>query len=177
MTEQSGQPMSPTPPGWYSAPEGPFERWWDGAQWTAHTRPLGDPRAAQPSQALSSPARLAGWLILAFGVLILVGALLPWATIGPFSASGTDGDGAITLPLGVLAGACGVMRGVATKPSGLQTAVAIAALVLGVLVTLIGLVDTADVSGAATVGGGLILTVVAGFCLIGASVFALIKRT
>jgi hypothetical protein len=29
-----------TPAGWYPTPEGPFERWWDGARWTAHTRPL-----------------------------------------------------------------------------------------------------------------------------------------
>jgi hypothetical protein len=28
------------PPGWYHDPQGPYERWYDGNQWTERTRPL-----------------------------------------------------------------------------------------------------------------------------------------
>ncbi|MEV0685498.1 DUF2510 domain-containing protein [Nocardia sp. NPDC050378] len=38
-------PMSPgsrssPPPGWYNNPDGDDERWWDGRDWTEHTRRL-----------------------------------------------------------------------------------------------------------------------------------------
>lgn len=37
--EQSNPPTHP--PDWYPDPAGePLERWWDGAGWTDHTRPL-----------------------------------------------------------------------------------------------------------------------------------------
>ncbi|MEU5274227.1 phospholipid scramblase-related protein [Streptomyces hygroscopicus] len=41
-----------TPAGWYADPQGPPNqlRWWDGAQWTAHTHP-GRPGQAGPQQA------------------------------------------------------------------------------------------------------------------------------
>ncbi len=29
---------SAPPPGWYNNPDGADERWWDGRDWTAHTR-------------------------------------------------------------------------------------------------------------------------------------------
>jgi len=44
------------------------------------------------------PAR---WLLGGAGALAL-GSFLPWAEVGPFSVSGTDGDGVLTLGLGVL---------------------------------------------------------------------------
>jgi hypothetical protein len=28
------------PPGWYHASDGPYERWWNGTEWTEYTRPL-----------------------------------------------------------------------------------------------------------------------------------------
>lgn len=47
-----------TPAGWYPAPEGPFERWWDGTQWTEHTRPTATTVAppAAPVYAVTNPA-------------------------------------------------------------------------------------------------------------------------
>lgn len=41
--------------------------------------------------------------IVALGALLLFAALMPWATLGPFSAAGTDGDGVITLIPGLAA--------------------------------------------------------------------------
>ncbi|MEU2211808.1 phospholipid scramblase-related protein [Streptomyces hygroscopicus] len=51
-----------TPAGWYADPQGPPNqlRWWDGAQWTAHTHP-GQPGQAGPQQAAPpnpDPARV-----------------------------------------------------------------------------------------------------------------------
>jgi hypothetical protein len=42
------------PPGWYPAPEGPFERWWDGFQWTSHARPLAAPAYGAPTGAMTA---------------------------------------------------------------------------------------------------------------------------
>ncbi|KQZ70633.1 hypothetical protein [Nocardioides sp. Root151] len=125
---------------------------------------------------LSTPARVAGWLVVAFGALAVVGALLPWASAGPFSVAGTNGDGIITLPLGIVAVAAGIVRGVATRPSGWQIAVPIVALVVGVLVGLIGVIDTILVADEATVGGGLLLTILAGLGIVASAMFALIKQ-
>jgi hypothetical protein len=67
-------------------------------------------------------------ILLGAGALLVVGALLPWATViapfvGTISAAGTDGDGVITLVLGLLVGACGIVglrsqRGKAAKIAG-----------------------------------------------------------
>lgn len=47
-----------TPAGWYPDPNVPgSERWWDGAAWTAHTRPV---QAHAPAQA-EAPAQAAGF--------------------------------------------------------------------------------------------------------------------
>jgi len=44
-----------TPAGWHTDPgDGSALRWWDGSQWTAHTRPR--PSAPQPSPASPAPA-------------------------------------------------------------------------------------------------------------------------
>ncbi|MFI1190938.1 DUF2510 domain-containing protein [Streptomyces californicus] len=45
-----------TPPGWYPDTGAPgLERWWDGAAWTAHTRPLAAAREAPPAPAGFGP--------------------------------------------------------------------------------------------------------------------------
>jgi len=33
------QPGAPTPPGWYRAPHGEGQQWWDGQAWTTHRTP------------------------------------------------------------------------------------------------------------------------------------------
>lgn len=40
----------PAPPGWYAAGVAGEDRWWDGVQWTPHTRPVGPvPSTAPPA--------------------------------------------------------------------------------------------------------------------------------
>jgi hypothetical protein len=160
------------PPGWYPAPEGPFERWWDGFQWTPHARPLS---ILVPTR-LSTGARAAGWLVVASGLMIVIGAMLPWVALGPFTIAGTSADGGITLVLGLIAMAGGVGRGLAHSPSRWQLAIAVTCLVLGSIVTLISLVDAREVSDVATVGSGLVLTVVGGVALTASAIAGLVKQ-
>ncbi|WP_210418149.1 DUF2510 domain-containing protein [Ruania zhangjianzhongii] len=47
---------APVPPGWHRDPRGgPLERWWDGRQWTGHTRPSQPVAAAGPGIQPSTP--------------------------------------------------------------------------------------------------------------------------
>lgn len=172
MTETPA-PNSAALPGWYPASDGPFERWWDGNQWTAHTRPLG---SAEAGRGVSNASRIAGWVIVGFASLVAIGALLPWASVGAFNVSGTSGDGVITLPLALLMAALGIVRGVGTKATFWQIGVPVVGILTGFLVTLIGVYDSVNISETATVGGGLILTILGGLGLIGASIFGLIRR-
>ena len=41
---------------------------------------------------------------IASAVVIVVGSFLPWASLGALSVSGTDGDGGLTLILGLMVG-------------------------------------------------------------------------
>lgn len=63
----------PTPAGWY--PQGDGERWWDGTQWSDHTRPLqpAAPYGAQPTyQVPAKKSNLVRNLLIVFGVLIVL---------------------------------------------------------------------------------------------------------
>ncbi len=110
-------------------------------------------------------------------VLIGVGSVLPWATIdlGFFSQTtgGLDGDGGITLVLGVLAAA------LAFFSKGRKTGLAIGAVVAATITVLIAIVDIADVSsvsgdlgldGGVSVGIGLWLVLVASLGALGAGI-------
>jgi Protein of unknown function (DUF2510) len=149
---QSGQPSwSPRPgppPGWYPNPGVPgYVRWWDGTRWTDHAavqaRPVPPPAAAATRSTSPAP-----WIIAVAGALAIVGSILPWATVrtgfGELSVSGTDGDGVITLVLGIALvglGLCGftrarqILSGVSLLPA------------LGV--GAIALIDIVDVSNVA----------------------------
>lgn len=67
--------MPETPQGWYPDPHQPAQqRWWDGAQWTQHTAPLGHAPAitVEPPAAKSKTLRtvlIAGGVILAITLL------------------------------------------------------------------------------------------------------------
>lgn len=103
---------------------------------------------------LSTPQRISAVSIL----VVIVAAFLPWVSILGFGALGVEGDGVITLVLGiagaaVLAVTTGLFGGERTPGRGSQ----IALLVLAVLVALVGLFD---MNGAAAIG--LYLTLLAG---------------
>lgn len=153
--------------------------------------PFGYPPGSTPAAApLSSAARALGWVIAGLGALTFVFAFLPWVTVGELSVSGVGGnsvggakDGVITLVLGLVCVAVGGVRGLSRRRGGLQLAMAIVALVMGVLIALTALVDIGDVSDqpsagffVVSVGSGLYLTLAAGLALVAVSIAAVIKR-
>jgi hypothetical protein len=97
--------------------------------------------------------------LVAFGAVVL-GAFLPWAKIGPISASGTDGDGIITLFLG-LGGAA--LIGTAKNHLLILLAVVGASLTLAIGIYDVSniLSQEATLFGSPQAGAGLWLTVVA----------------
>lgn len=68
------------PQGWYPDPQQPAQqRWWDGAQWTAHTAPLGNaPTVATAASAAPAEAKSSSKLkmVLIVGAVILAITLL-----------------------------------------------------------------------------------------------------
>lgn len=113
---------------------------------------------------LSVPQRLS----VGSALVTVIAAFLPWVSILGISAIGIEGDGVITLILG-LAGAtillftAGVFGGEAKAPA---KAINITLIVLAALVTLIALVD---MNGAAAVG--LYLTLFAGMAWIAGAIW------
>ena len=101
-------------------------------------------------------------LTVAGAAVVFIGAFMPWATIGPFSAAGTEGDGVLTLILAIAAGAMGV-PGILKSRKGLL----VGSLICATLAFLIGAYDIANISTIADapfgldpqVGSGLYLTV------------------
>jgi hypothetical protein len=143
---------------------------------------------------------MSGYLIAGAGVLGVVAAVLPWVTLsgsaaGTFEAvleaqgeglGGLDKDGSLTIVLATAAAVFGILRGLGKAVK----AAPIVGIVAGALMTLIALVDIADVSGAADespvfatsdltvgVGIGLWLTLAAGIAIAVTSVLALIRKT
>ena len=99
------------------------------------------------------------------GVIVFIAAFLPWATsdIGPASASasGIDGDGAITLTMALIAlGGAGIS--LVRHRSGWTLTLA-----MGLLIALIGVIDMANVGGndGMSIGAGLVLTALGGIAL------------
>lgn len=101
---------------------------------------------------------------IAAALFVVIGSFLPWATvdtwIGTFSATGTDGDGVITLLLGLAAGA---LIALWKRPLVIIAAVAAGLAALVALVDLVDLGRAIGDSGFADVtpGIGLILTLLA----------------
>jgi hypothetical protein len=109
---------------------------------------------------LIAKARTGGEKLLLGGCAgMVVGAFLPWATVGPFDIAGTDGDGVLTLFLAVVVGALAWVR---KAPR-----FALVLLGLAVLIAIYDLADISEVAGAeqglfdVTIGIGLLLTIAA----------------
>lgn len=106
-----------------------------------------------------TPRAIWGWATVA---LLAVGSIGPWVTFGPFSASGTSGDGVVTIIVAALAA---VLIGIGKAPIGVA--------VLGLLALATGIYDVTQVSSSgneyfsATVGWGLILATLASASLVG----------
>src|SRR5580765_5169526 len=94
----------PLPRGWHTNPAG-GESYWDGYRWTHY-------RAVAPDK-VTIPAL--GWVLLAAGVLVAVGAFMPWITAlgGVLSRNGLDAgsDGIITLVCGLVLAGLGLTIG------------------------------------------------------------------
>jgi hypothetical protein len=118
-------------------------------------------------------AGLCRGLVIAGASLSFLGSLLPWASIdflgATISKNGTDGDGVLTL-IGAL-----LIAGLAIPPlwGRARKGLFIGALVAAVLVTIIAIVDIADVASrladvnssgmaSASIGYGLWITLVGG---------------
>lgn len=171
---------SPGGSGWWPAGDG---RYYPPEN---HPDPSGGVRLPPPTPAtVSRSDRSSGWqwnpgnILLVVGIAgTVIGAFLPWATLGVFSLSGLDKNGAITLALGVVAGVLGITGAIRGGRS-----LIIVTVITMMLIGAVGLHDSIDVLRAGnellrmgpSIGRGLLLTVAASFSGIIGSVLVLTK--
>lgn len=104
-------------------------------------------------------------------LLAFIGALLPWARVptflGDMTVAGTDGDGIIVIVFAILAALA-----VAGFAAWRKRWIGIVTVLCGVIITIIGIVDTANVERLAdaddlpvSVGAGLYIVMLAGIAL------------
>ncbi len=123
-------------------------------------------------------------IIAGSAILVMLGSLLPWASVdtafGSISVRGTEGDGVLTILLALAGGAAAVAVVMARKPMA-----AIGGIVAGGLALLIGAYDfldlaraTGDSSGLveAHVGFGLWLVLLGSLAMTGASIAILVLQ-
>jgi hypothetical protein len=138
---------------------------------------------APPARRLSEP--LVGWLLVGVGALTMVAAALPWATVLGISVAGTVADGQLSMVCGAILAGLGVVIGLGQGALW----VSITACVFGIFVALIGLLDVGSVGSFArhgsaeflnrdevSVGGGLWLTLIAGFAAVALSIVGMVRR-
>jgi hypothetical protein len=124
----------------------------------------------------------ARWLWLGGAAAVVIGAILPRASVatpfGTISKNGTDGDGIITMILGIATGVLLVIRWNRARARGLT----IAALVLSVLIGFVAVFDmidvksrfsTSSVSLTASIGVGLWLTLLGAVAALTGTILAL----
>ncbi|WOC14486.1 hypothetical protein MP11Mi_36080 [Gordonia sp. MP11Mi] len=128
------------------------------------------------------------WATVVVALVVFVSAFLPWVSFTGGSVSGTQGgDGTLTLILALIAGALAAVAIFLTaKQQLLPRAAGIAATVVGVLITVIAIIDIADVGNSQvngfglvfdfSVGFGLWLTLVGGLALIGLGIATLVMH-
>lgn len=102
-------------------------------------------------------------------VLMVLGSFMPWATAGIFSVAGTDGDGVITLVLGVLIGASMLQKVANLRVVGM--AVVLVSAVCGLIVISDGM-DLGDAAGMGifVVGVGAIVAAFGGIQIVKESI-------
>jgi hypothetical protein len=136
--------------------------------------------AQQPGRPVSDPPL--GWLTVGAALLAVLAGVLPWATVFGVSVYSADGDGGLVIGCAVVVGACGIVMGLGHG----RLWASITATVFGLLIGLIGLIDTVNVNsvvsnsdippGIASVGAGLWLTIVAGLLITGLGAVAIVRR-
>jgi hypothetical protein len=125
-----------------------------------------------PSKVGGAAKAIAALMLLA-AIAAGIGSVTEWVDAGFVTRNGLDGDGAITLPIAVVAGLFAMLRLVGKIP----TAAAIIGLVCGLLLALVGYVDVDDVrDNGFEVSYGLWLLLVSGVALAVFSLAGLIKR-
>lgn len=190
-----GQPLQagpPAAPGQHAAPG--YAPWHQTNQGYPQGQPLGQqappPHGAQQAPWATSSAqpraldtnaktrRLAGWAVIAGAGLVILGSVLPWASVAFVgSVHGTDGDGVITLVCAVIAALLALPAALGKR---LNWLLGIAAF-FGLLSAGIGAYDLSNISALASdeslvsVGPGLPIIIVGGLVVVGASIFGLIK--
>jgi hypothetical protein len=144
--------------------------------WRWDTGPEEAPRGRAPGRPLSPSARRLGWYVVAPALTVMVAAYLPWKTYGDLHVAGTAGDGLLTLVLGLVAAMAGLAR-VWTRYEGRwQTVWPAIALTMSAMVILVGYSDIQSVAKIATVGIGLIVTLLGGLGVAAASLVAILRR-
>lgn len=110
-------------------------------------------------------------------LMVFIGAFLPWASWGGFSASGTEGDGIITLVFGIIVGALIYFRSWDSKNKAISS-------VIGLLVLAIGVYDASNIASVADapfgigveVGTGLYITVLGGLIVLLAGILGFLSE-
>jgi hypothetical protein len=132
--------------------------------------------AGQPAKRhqVGGAAKAIAGLVLLAAIVVGIGSVTTWVDAGIFTRTGLDdADGVITLPLAIIAAGFASARLFGRLP----TTAAIVALVVGLLLSLIGFIDSADVSDAGVdVGYGLWMVLVGGIAMVLISIAGLIKR-
>jgi hypothetical protein len=115
--------------------------------------------------------------------LVIVGAFMPWVKLSFISASGTDGDGVLTLIIAAVAGGLiflGLSRGVAIQATIIGA---------GALICILAVYNMVDISGQdsevgleglfsenVSIGEGLYMTLVGGIAIVAGGVMGFRAR-
>ncbi len=147
------------------------------------------PTPDTPPGAAPSPGRPRGSTLLLVSaicaLIVVVAAFMPWATaLGFISVSGTTGDGAITLALGLIGMILAVWGSGRVLPAPANTLIMpVLSTIAGGLVAIIAGIDLGNIGaqleeagGLVTPGAGLILTLLFGIAWFALSMTAIFRR-
>ena len=168
--------MPPPPP----PPSGP-QQWGSAAAPSQPAFPAGGWQPAPPPQRPAVP--VAGALMIAAGVLMVIGSFMPWFQLTGSSFSGMDKiggetkDGPVFVVMGVALAAFGASLLIWRR----LIAVAIVAIVIAGFGLLAAIVDYSDVRDLADVlggsaGAGLVVVIIGAVCGVAGGIVALAKR-
>jgi hypothetical protein len=179
-------------PGWWQASD---DKWYPPAErpadwWLASDGKWYPPQSVTPLRANQQvmPAKqvpVAIWLSFGGAAALVLGALMPWATIGALSVNGTNGDGILTLFAGVIIAVLAFV-GRSRREQATDRGLGVAIVVTAFVAAAIGIYDFIDIDRGvsegpiridASPGIGLYLTILgAGAALVG-GMMLMLNRT